>query len=190
MTALYLLFIPVIRGISNLNNVQSAECFAQSVALIGVLIIVPITRRELETSIREIIYTKTWSYMRSVVIRLLCSFGILTCLILAFALIMQAKNCVFPLGEFVFATILYAGFMGTIGLVFSQLGNNVIIGYLTALGYWSFCQLQIIHENDVVYLFPVINGEVQIQKLIILLFLIIILIGSLLFLIGRSNRSI
>ena len=72
LTAIYFLLIPVIRGISNLNHIQSAQCFSQSVALIGIIILVPITQYELDMSIKEIVCTKTWSYLKSVIIRLFC----------------------------------------------------------------------------------------------------------------------
>lgn len=189
LTILYLVFIPVIRGISNLDSIRSAQCLSQSVALVGVLMVVPITRRELDAGIKEIIDTKAWSYLRSVMIRLICSFVLLSCLITGFALIMQMKNCVFPFGEFVIATICYAGFLGTMGLIFAQIGNNVIAGYLSALGYWTLCQLQIIREGDVLYLFPVIEGKIEMQQLIGLLLILMTLTGSVVFLIGHFNLS-
>ena len=57
LTVFYILIIPVIRGVSNLNNIQSAQCFSQSVALTGVILLVPITRYELDMSIKEIMQT-------------------------------------------------------------------------------------------------------------------------------------
>ena len=75
-----------------------------------------------------------------------------------------------------FALILYAGFMGTAGILFSQIGSNIGAGYLTALGYWSLCQLQIISENNVVSLFPIVAGNFEIQKLIILIGVLVIMI--------------
>ena len=59
-------------------------------------------------------------------------------------------------------------FLGILGLLFSQLGNNVIIGYLASLGYWSFCQFDILTEENVLYIFPIISGEIEMWKLMIL----------------------
>lgn len=173
-----MLLIPVIRGISNLDNIHSAGVLGQSVALIGAIILVPVTKPELETSVKEIIYTKAWSYMKSISIRLICGFLMIAVLVTAFAFVMQSNNCIFPFGEYVFATILYAVFLGLLGLALSRAGNNVIIGYLTALGYWSFCQLQIINEGSVAYMFPIINGTVETQKLIALLGIVMVLLGA------------
>lgn len=58
----------------------------------------------------------------------------------------------------------------------------------TALGYWSLCQLQIISENSVFFLFPVVSGNLEMQKLIILIFVIVILIGGIVISIKKFNH--
>ena len=153
LAAVYTFIIPVIRGISNLDNIHSADVFGQSLALIGVFLFIPIIRQELEVSVKEIVYTKVWSYRKSVSIRLI---------------VMRLQNCSFPFLKYVTVTILYAVFLGILGLLFSQLGNNVIIGYLASLGYWSFCQFDILTEENVLYIFPIISGEIEMGKLMIL----------------------
>ena len=164
LAAVYTFIIPVIRGISNLDNIHSADVFGQSLALIGVFLFIPIIRQELEVSVKEIVYTKVWSYRKSVSIRLICSFWMITVMITIFASIMRLQNC-----KYVTVTILYAVFLGILGLLFSQLGNNVIIGYLASLGYWSFCQFDILTEENVLYIFPIISGEIEMGKLMILM---------------------
>lgn len=179
LTSFYLFIIPVIRGISNLDNIQSAQCFSQSVAFVGIIILVPVIRHELEISIKEVICTKTWPYLRTVVVRLCCGFAIISVIIIGFALIMKNNNCTFSFWTYVFSSILYAGFMGIVGILFSQMGGSVIVGYLVSLGYWSLCQLQIIAESNVLYLFPIVSGNFEIQKLITLILILAILIGGL-----------
>lgn len=179
LTSFYLFIIPVIRGISNLDNIQSAQCFSQSVAFVGIIILVPVIRHELEISIKEVICTKTWPYLRTVVVRLCCGFAIISVIIIGFALIMKNNNCTFSFWTYVFSSILYAGFMGIVGILFSQMGGSVIVGYLISLGYWSLCQLQIIAESNALYLFPIVSGNFEIQKLITLILILAILIGGL-----------
>lgn len=186
----YLLFIPVIRGISNLDPIHSARVLGQSVVLIGAIILIPITKQELEISVKEIIYTKAWSYMISIGIRFLCSFLIITVEITTFAIIMLCSNCKFPFGEYISLAILYATFLGLLGLALSQAGNNIVIGYLSAFGYWTLCQLGIINENSIGYMFPIVNGTVLIQKLVALLFMVIFLLGMFLILIKYSIRRV
>ena len=136
---------------------------------IGVFLFIPIIRQELEVSVKEIVYTKVWSYRKSVSIRLICSFWMITVMITIFASIMRLQNCSFPFLKYVTVTILYAVFLGILGLLFSQLGNNVIIGYLASLGYWSCCQFDILTEENVLYIFPIISGEIEMGKLMILM---------------------
>ena len=168
LAAVYTFIIPVIRGISNLDNIHSADVFGQSLALIGVFLFIPIIRQELEVSVKEIVYTKAWSYRKSVTIRLVFGFLLIVIMVTAFASIMRFQNCDFPFLEYVSITILYAVFLGLLGLLFSQVGSNVIIGYLISLGYWSFCQLKILTEENVLYIFPIISGEIEMGKLMIL----------------------
>lgn len=182
----YFLLIPVIRGISNLNSIQSAQCLAQSVSLIGIMLIVPIVRPETEAAVKEIIYTKSWSYLKSVRIRVVSGLLLVTFMILIFSYIMRTQNCQFPFWSFSSITILYAGFIGFLGLVVSQIGKNTILGYLSAVGYWSLCQLQIIQEGDRLYFFPIINGEIQNGK-VLLLFIVNILLCFLLFLLIKRE---
>ena len=47
LAAVYTFIIPVIRGISNLDNIHSADVFGQSLALIGVFLFIPIIRQEI-----------------------------------------------------------------------------------------------------------------------------------------------
>ena len=97
----YLFLIPVIRGTSNLDAIHSADVFGQSLVLTGAILLIPITKWELETSVKEIVCTKAWSYIKSVSIRLICGFLLITVMIVTFAFIMQFKNCVFPFWEYV-----------------------------------------------------------------------------------------
>lgn len=141
----------------------------QSLALIGILLLIPITKQELEVVVKEIVYTKAWSYRKSVTIRLICGFLLISVMVTVFASIMRLQNCDFPFLEYVSITILYAVFLGLFGLLLAQVGSNVIIGYLASLGYWSFCQFKILTEENISYLFPIINGEICMEKLLVLI---------------------
>lgn len=161
LAAAYALLIPVIRGISSLDVMQSARCFSQSVALSGVILIVPVAGPELEPGVREIVLAKPWPYFKSMAIRFLTGSALSAFFIIGFACLMRLQKCTFPFWEFSGVTILYAGFMGSVGLAAALLGQNIIIGYLAALGYWTLCQMDMIKEGDFLYLFPVIDGQIQ-----------------------------
>ena len=161
LTVGYLLLIPIIRGISNLNAVQSAQCLAQSGAFIGILIMVPITEHELAFGIRDILCTKSWPYAKSILIRLTCGFLLVSLFIFALTFAMRANGSSFPLPLFCGATVLYALFLGLLGLFTAQLGGTAAAGYLAAAGYWSFCHLRIIREGSCLYFFPIVEGKLS-----------------------------
>lgn len=186
----YTFLIPVIRGISNLDNIHSADVFGQSLALIGIFLLIPITKQELEVAVKEIVYTKAWSYRKSVCIRLICGFLLIVIMVTVFAGIMQLQNCDFPFLEYVSVTILYAVFLGLLGLLLSQLGSNVIIGYLASLGYWSFCQFKILTEENVLFLFPIINGEIDTERLLILVIINICLLVLFFWVVKRAKGKV
>lgn len=180
----------MIRGISNLDAVHSADVFGQSLALIGVFLFVPIASQELESGIKEIVYTKVWSYKKSVSIRLICGFLLISVIVTIFAGVMQLKNCNFPFLEYISVTILYAVFLGLLGLLFSQVANNVIVGYLASLGYWSFCQFHILTEWNLMYLFPIVSGTVYMEKLLILVGMNVLLLGLFFFTVKCSKKKV
>lgn len=55
LALLYLFCIPIIRGVKNLDSIQSAQCLEQSVSLIGIILFVPVTRWEHSLGIKELI---------------------------------------------------------------------------------------------------------------------------------------
>ncbi len=74
LALLYLFCIPIIRGVKNLDSIQSAQCLEQSVSLIGIILFVPVTRWEHSLEIKELILSKPWTYAKTVFIRLLSAF--------------------------------------------------------------------------------------------------------------------
>lgn len=163
--------IPIIRGISNLNSAQSAQCLAESVSLTGVLMLVPVLGLETESAIKELVSMKTWTYLRTVLLRICCSMTFLTLFIFTFTCVMKLQHCRFPLLEFTSASILYAEFLGFLELLALQITQSRVLGYLASSGYWTLCQLQVLKEESNFYFFPIINGELQRRKILALLIL-------------------
>ena len=64
LAILYLLIIPVLRSIENLNEIYSAECLEQSVILIGIVLIVPVHAAEQESTIRDVVFTRKTQALR------------------------------------------------------------------------------------------------------------------------------
>ena len=102
---------------------------------------------------------------------------------------MQERNCRFLFWEYVSATILYAVFLGMLGLVFAQAGNHVVVGYLASLGYWSCCQLRIFAEEGIACLFPVKNGAIGAERMLIVIGADILLLVIFIFQINGTGKG-
>lgn len=132
----YLLTIPLLRGISNLDRAHSAECLEQSVILIGIFLIVPLNKPEQSKAIREVVYAKKISHWKILLLRFATSILLLTIMICLFCGIMIWKNCTFPFGAYAAETAIRAMALGSLGLAVSILSNSVMAGYLASAAYF------------------------------------------------------
>lgn len=150
----YLCAIPLIRGITNLNLIQSARCLEESVSLTGIILIVPLSRWEQGAGIREVVFSKSWTYLRTVSLRLMEAFLFSAMLAGGFAAIMRRQNCTFPYWSYLWKCELAVLLLGLMGLSVSMFTENFVAGYLFAFGYYALCKLEILKTGDVLYLFP------------------------------------
>ena len=88
LAAAYLLTIPLLRGIANLDMVHSAECLEQSVILIGIFLIVPLNVPEQSKAIQEVVCTRKIPHWKILSLRLAMSTLFLILLVCLFAGIM------------------------------------------------------------------------------------------------------
>lgn len=132
----YLLFIPVIRGIANLDAEHSAICLEQAVTFIGLFLFVPLSGPEQNRDIQETVISKKVSYATVLMLRLGMAIGAVVILVTAFAEIMTLLNCRFPFWKYVFGTVVSALALGTSGFCVGALWNSVISGYFVAIGYY------------------------------------------------------
>lgn len=158
---LYLLIVPVLRSIKNLNEVYSAECLEQSVILIGILLIVPLHAAEQEAAIREAVYTRKVPQWMILFIRLMMAVLMLVFLTGIFAEIMIMKNCTFSYVSYVSGTVISELALGSTGFFAAVLSNSVIAGYLVSTGYYLFNYLGNISGMNAFYLFSMRAGNFQ-----------------------------
>lgn len=170
---LCLMIIPIIRGISNLDSVHSAECLEQSVILAGIFLIVPLSLPEQSESIRETISNKKMSEWFILFIRMLTAILVLIILISAFTLIMLVCNCQFEYAKYTFGTIVSAAALGFSGLITAAISNSTIAGYLVAVGYFfsNFTENKTV--KNIFFLFSMSEGDFSMKKWIFLFDLIL-----------------
>ena len=155
----YLWIIPMLRGISNLDMVHSAQCLEQSVILIGIFLIVPLNAPEQPDSIQEVVYTRKLSHWKILLLRLAMSILLLIVMICLFSGVMKWKNCIFPFVAYVAGTVISAMALGCLGLAVSVAGNSAVAGYLASTAYFLFNLLGEISDNSMFYLFSMGKGN-------------------------------
>ena len=156
---LYLLIIPVLRSIENLNEIYSAECLEQSVILIGILLIVPLHAAEQEAVIWDVVFTRKIPQWMVLLIRMITAIVMLVFLTGIFAEIMIVKNCTFPYMSYVVGTVISELALGSVGFFAAVLSNSVIAGYLVSIGYFLFNYLGNISDTNIFCLFSMRTGD-------------------------------
>ncbi len=159
LTVVYLLIVPLLRGIANLDAVRSAECLEQSVILIGMFLIIPLNAPEQSRTIREVVCTKKIPHWIILFLRLVMSMLLLIIMVSIFSAIMLWKNCSFPFIPYVTGTVISAIALGSIGFAVSVFSNSVVAGYLISIGYFLVNFLGNIPGESVFYLFSMQTGS-------------------------------
>lgn len=159
LAVIYLLIIPLLRGIANLDAVRSAECLEQSVILIGMFLIIPLNAPEQSRTIREVVCTKKIPHWIIIFLRLVMSMLLLIIMVSIFSAIMLWKNCSFPFIPYVTGTVISAIALGSIGFAVSVFSNSVVAGYLISIGYFLVNFLGNIPGESVFYLFSMQTGS-------------------------------
>ncbi len=129
---LFLLFIPCIYGISNLDSVKAADCLGKMVSLIGIPLLVPIARPEQDSDIRNIIAVKSFPYRIIILLRLAMAIIALTVLTYTFELYLLYKGGDFPISIYTLRTVAVSALPAGFGLLTSLLSRNTIAGLLSA----------------------------------------------------------
>lgn len=155
----YLLIIPLLRGIANLDMVRSAECLEQAVTVTGIFLIVPLSVPEQSKAIQEVVCTKKISYWKILLLRFIMSMLLLIMIICLFSGIMVWKNCIFPFMPYVAGTVISAIALGSLGFVAAIFSNSVVAGYLVSVGYFLLNSFGNISDNSIFYLFSMENGN-------------------------------
>lgn len=127
---------PLLMGVANLGQQDTAKVLEMYVALIGIVMLVPIFLPEQDQNIRDLVYTK---YMKSQLVYILRILGnvLILMIFLAFYIVMLEKNnCEFPVVKYYFGTLAEMLFLGGMGLFFYGLTDNLVIGYMIPIFYY------------------------------------------------------
>lgn len=188
ISVIYLLFIPIIHGVSNLERVFVAEVLEKFVSLIGIILLVPLCSTEIDNTFKECVYIKSFSYHKIILLRLIISIFVLCLLIFIFSICLIFNNCDFPFFKYTFGGIITALTLGGIGFVVVIISNNLVVGYLSSISFFIINWIGIINDNNPVYIFSMINEEYY-QKIVLLIIFILNIIFSFLWLLIINKNS-
>lgn len=134
LVALYLLLVPALRGISNLDAAHSAECLEQSIRPIGIALLVPLCAAEQKAAIWEVTFAKRISGWVILLLRFLMAMVACACLTSIFAGVMKMNHCSFPYMSCVLRTVVAEVALGSLGFLVAVLSRSTIAGYLLSVG--------------------------------------------------------
>lgn len=175
ISVLYLLFVPIIHGVSNLQSLYVAEVLEKFVSFIGIIIFIPLSSLELDNRIKEVVFVKSFSYTKTMFLRIITAFFVLCGLIFVFAFLLLSLKCEFSFLRYVAGTIITGLSLGSIGLVTSLISHNLILGYAVSIGFFMLNWIGIIDDNNLIYLFSMTNNEYYQKKIFIVVNCILIL---------------
>lgn len=185
---LFLCFIPLFRGIANLDPIHTAQCLEESVSLLGCFLFTGLASAEEDTRILEAVCSKSVSYSRIMAVRIMMAFGALTAGIFLFSGIMAALGSRFPWLLYSAGTLVSSLLLGGTGLLAAAVADSAALGYFAAAGLWLFNMLKIAGENSPFFLFSLSDGN-PIQKWLAAV-LAMIEIAAVLILTRRKSKNL
>lgn len=127
---------PLLIGVSNLGEQDTAKALEMYVALIGIVMLVPVFLPEQNQDIRDLVYTKYMSSYLVYIMRVLGNMLALIIFLAIYILMLKENNCDFPVIKYYFGTMAEMLFLGGLGLFFYGLTDNLVIGYMIPIFYY------------------------------------------------------
>jgi len=155
MAVIFLLLVPYVYGIHNLNNEKAADCLGKIVIFTGIPLFVSILKPEQNDDIRDVILTKAFSYRGNILFRMLFAMLLSAMMVYCFASYMLYQGCEFPIGIFTVRTVWISMLVGGMGLLGSALFRSTLAGFLLSIGFGF-----LFYDNFAVMVFAGVHGFV------------------------------
>lgn len=136
VSLLLLAAAPLVMGISNLNEEQSAKVLETYVALIGIILFVPVFLPEQDRDLWDVVKARYTKITAVYLTRILISFLFSILLTLLFLLVMREGNCEMEPVKYYFGTMAEVIAFGGLGIFACAFSDNLIVGYMIPLGYY------------------------------------------------------
>ena len=153
ISAAVLLLTHIIFGIDNLDSTASAFILEHFASLTGIIMITPVFLPEQDKNISELAESKytpmTGIYLTRIILAAVSLFLLLS----GFTAVMILMSCEFDILKFIFGTFITAFFLGASGFITYSVSNNIVVGYLLPLGYYTFNMFIGSKQLKYIYLF-------------------------------------
>ena len=156
-----LLFTPVIFGLSGLNARMAAQPMEIVSAVIGTILMTPVFMPEQNENIRDVVCARKTSHILVCFLRLLLAAILAVLLTGVLALWMRHSGSEVSLRLFAGAAG-NALALGSLGFFASAVGDNAVIGYMTAFSYF-FADLFLREKLGVFDLFTFSQGKTAVN---------------------------
>lgn len=156
---LLLAMAPLIFSINDLGYSESARVIEQYLSVIGILLLSPIFRPELNKDIREVVESKYTSQIGVYLIRILLAFITIILFSMSFIFLLKANNSLVQQWNYIFAAFSTALFLGSMGMLAYGITDQLIIGYMLPLSYFLFNLYSGDRYVKKLYLFSLMKGS-------------------------------
>lgn len=135
VSAAIIMVTPIIFGIANLNQTESAIPLEMFVSLLGIVLFTPIFQPEQNHEIADVVFPKCVSMNVIYLIRAVYTFFFLIAFIALFGVFMrlQKSDVTFLM---LIGTVANAVFLGSLGMLAAVLTDNTIVAYMIPMVYY------------------------------------------------------
>lgn len=134
----FAILIPIIFGISNLDNQASAFVLEHFISFTGIILLTPLFFPEQDKSTAELAESKYTSPTGIYIARFILAVLALIILISGFIAVMIFMSCEVDILKYIIGTFATAFFLGSAGFITCAISGNIVLGYSIPLGYYMF----------------------------------------------------
>lgn len=127
---------PLFMGVECLDELQVAKIMEVYFSLMGIIMLVPIFTAEQNRNIRDLVSTKKISTFKIYLLRLSMSILIIIGVFTIYLIFLKGQESIFPFFKLLFGSFITALFLGSIGLFFYAITDNMVVGYMMPVFYY------------------------------------------------------
>lgn len=136
ITLMLFLVAPVIMGVENLNQVQTARVMEIYVSLFGIILCIPLFMPDQDKDIRDLLRSKKESMIKIQFIRIIEAVFFLSIIIALFLLSLKYGQCEFYFGRYFYGTLANSIFLGGLGIITFSIVDNLAVAYMIPILYY------------------------------------------------------